>query len=137
MSRRAFFKLTAALDKMLASPEAESRKAVPRALSAARGQESLELLVKVAAGSAPEDERLLALRGSIETVPTLEGLNASSRITHFRKLWPLTFRQDEKDAILAAVGQIKDKSASKFIEEFAPAAAPAAPAAKPATAAAK
>ena len=127
---------TAALDQMLASPEAESRKAVLRALSAARGKESLELLIKVAAGSAPEDERILALCSAIETVPTLEGLDTTARITHFRKLWPLTFRQNEKDAILAAVRQSKDTSAIKFLEEFAP-AAPAAPAAKPATAPAK
>jgi type 1 glutamine amidotransferase len=113
---------TAALDQMLASPEAESRKAVIRALSAARGQESLGLLLKVAAASTPEDERILALRGAIETVPTLEGINSSARINHFRKLWPLTFRQDEKDAILAAVRQIKDRNASKFLEDFAPAA---------------
>lgn len=112
---------TAALDRMLATPEAESRKSVIRALSAARGKESLDLLMKVAAGSTPEDERILALRGAVETIPALEGLKASSRIDHFRKLWPLTFREEEKDAILAAVRQIKDRSASDFLKEFAPA----------------
>jgi hypothetical protein len=106
----------------LAACEVDPTGAEPSALSAARGQESLGLLLKVAAASTPEDERILALRGAIETVPTLEGINSSARINHFRKLWPLTFRQDEKDAILAAVRQIKDRNASKFLEDFAPAA---------------
>jgi type 1 glutamine amidotransferase len=110
-----------ALEKMLAAPEAEPRKAVIRALSAARGKESLELLVKVAAGAGPEDERILALRGAVETIPGIEGLLPADRITHYRTLWPLTFRQEEKDAILAAVRQIKDRSANKFLEDFAPA----------------
>lgn len=128
---------TAALEKMLAAPEAEPRKAVIRALSAARAEESLGLLVKVASGPGPEDERILALRGAVETVPAIEGLGSTDRINHFRTLWLLTFRQEEKDAILAAVRQIKDQSATKFLEEFAPEPAAKAPATPAAPGAAK
>ncbi len=113
------------LDQMLGASEPESRKAVIRALSAARGQESLDLLVKVASGASPEDERILALRGAVETIPSLENLKPSARVDHFRKLWPLAFRQEEKDSILAAVRQIKDKNASRLLEELASPAKPA------------
>lgn len=110
---------TEALDQMLSATDPDARKSVIRALSSARAQESLDLLIKVASGAAPEDERILALRGAVETVPALENLNASARVDRFRKLWPLAFRQEEKDSILAAVRQIKDRSATRFLNEFA------------------
>lgn len=111
-----------ALARMLATPDSEARKNVLRALSAARSRESLELLMKFASESNAEEERILALRGCIETVPTLESVTNNTRVDLFRKLWPLTFRQEEKDAIIAAVRQYWEKSAIKFLEEFAPAA---------------
>jgi hypothetical protein len=108
-----------ALSGMLESPEAGSRKEVLRALSAARARESLDILMGFAAGASADDERILALQGCIETVPTLESTTNKMRVELFRKLWPLAFRQEEKDAILSAVRQYKERSAIQFLEEFA------------------
>ncbi len=103
---------------MLTAPAAADRKDVIRALSAARTEGSLSLLQKTAGRAAEDSERILALRGCIETIPTLDGQTNAGQVTQFRKVWPLTSRAEEKDAILAAIRQLKGKEAEAFLKEF-------------------
>jgi hypothetical protein len=111
----------ALLAKLLTASAAADRKDVIRALSAARTDGSLKLLQKTAESGTDDDERILAMRGCIETIPTIESLSKSGQLSAYRKLWPLTQRAEEKDAIIAAVSQIKGKEADEFMKEFAPA----------------
>ena len=118
------------LAQLLTAPAAADRKDVIRALSAARTDGSLSLLQKTAGNSAANDERILAVRGCIETIPTLDGQSNAGQVSQFRKLWPLASRPEEKDAILAAVRQLKCKESEAFLKEF-DVAKPAAPSAPP------
>jgi HEAT repeat protein len=108
----------ALLAQLLTAPAAADRKDVIRALSAARTEGSLSLLQKTAASATGDDERILAVRGCIETIPTLDGQTNVGQVTQFRKVWPLASRAEEKDAILAAVRQLKGKESETFIKEF-------------------
>ncbi len=109
----------AQLAQLLTAPAAADRKDVIRALSAARTEGSLQLLQKTAGSATGKDERILAVRGCIETIPTLDGQSNANQVTQFRKLWPSATRSEEKDAILAAVLQLKGREAEAFIKEFA------------------
>ena len=117
---------TKTLRSMLASPDVEVRKDIIRALAAARSDGAYTLLKETAEKSTDPTEQILALRGYLDTLAALNNLKPAQRIADYRAAWPLASRQEEKDAILAAVKQIKGKEADKFIEEFSP------PEAKPA-----
>ena len=117
---------TKVLRSLLASPDAEVRKDIIRALAAARSDGAYTLLKETAEKSTEPTEQILALRGYLDTLAALNNLKPAQRIADYRAAWPLASRQEEKDAILAAVKQIKGKEADKFIEEFSP------PEAKPA-----
>ena len=118
----------ALLAQLLTAPATADRKDVIRALSAARTEGSLSLLQKTAGSASAGDERILAVRGCIETIPTLDGQTNAVQVSQFRKLWPFASRSEEKDAILAAIRQLKGKEAETFIKEF-DAAKPATPSA--------
>jgi len=108
----------ALLAQLLTAPAAADRKDVIRALSAARTEGSLNLLQKTAVSATDPSERILAVRGCIETIPTLDGQSNGDQVSQFRKVWPLTSRAEEKDAILAAIRQLKGKEAEAFLKEF-------------------
>ncbi len=114
----------ATLTGLLAAPEPAARKDVIRALGSARTPGSLQLLLKTAASTPTGDERVLAVRGCIETLPALENLTNAARIGHYRAIWAVTSTQEEKDAVIAAVRGIKGKPAEAFLKEFAPPPAP-------------
>ena len=111
---------TKTLRNMLASPDVEVRKDIIRALATARSDGAYTLLKETAEKSTEPTEQILALRGYLDTLAALNSLKPAQRITDYRAAWPLASRQEEKDAILAAVKQIKGKEADKFIEEFSP-----------------
>ncbi len=112
------------LTSLLTNPVSADRKEVIRALSAARSEGSLKLLQQTAERSTDASERILAVRGCIETIPTLESLNRSNKIKQFRQLWKLASRAEETGAILDAVREIGGNEAKSFVNEFAPASAP-------------
>ncbi|MCX6937903.1 MAG: ThuA domain-containing protein [Verrucomicrobia bacterium] len=106
------------LARLLNAPDAADRKDVIRALSAARIEGSLKLLQATAKKATNEDERILAFRGCIETIPAIENLNKIGQIAAYRSLWPLAIRSEEKNAILAAVRELKTNEAQEFLKEF-------------------
>ena len=108
----------ALLTQLLNAAAAADRKDVIRALSAARSEGSFKLLKATASSATGEDEHILAVRGCIETIPTMENLNKSGQIAAYRSLWPLVGREEEKNAILAAVRALKSKEATAFLKEF-------------------
>jgi hypothetical protein len=105
---------------MLASPDAEVRKDIIRALSSARSKGAYTLLLETAQKSTENSEKILSLRGFLETLSSMDGLSSSERVDGFRAAWPLATRQEEKNAILSAAKAMKSKLADKFVEEFAP-----------------
>jgi HEAT repeat protein len=111
---------TKVLRSMLASPDAEVRKDIIRALAAARSEGAYALLKESAKNSKDSSEQILALRGYLDTLAALENLKPSQRVEGYRTAWTLASRQEEKDAILAAVKQIKGKDSEKFLKEFSP-----------------
>lgn len=114
----------ATLNTMLSAPEAAARKDVIRALSSARTTGSLKLLQQTASASIAPDEKILSVRGCIETITSFEIMRPADRVARYREVWPLAERTEEKDAILAAVRELKGKDAEKFVKEFAPEPAP-------------
>ncbi|HTJ78248.1 MAG TPA: ThuA domain-containing protein [Rariglobus sp.] len=111
-----------ALRALLAIPDAGARKEVIRALSAARTEGAFTLLLETAKNTTDTTERILALRGYLDTVDS-QHLNDEKRVAAYRAAWPLASRTEEKDAIIAAVKRINPNNgdAKKFLKEFAPA----------------
>ncbi len=108
----------ALLTQLLNAPATADRKDVIRALSAARTEGSLKLLQKTAGSATDPSERILAIRGCIETIPTLDGQSNAAQVSQFRKLWPIASRAEEKDAIVAAVRLLKGNESAAFLKEF-------------------
>lgn len=106
----------AALRSLLENPDAEKRREVVRALSTARTEGALALLLAHAGSSTASDERILALRGYLDTVANLPFLSRKRQVAGYREAWPLTERQEEKRAILDAVRHIKGSEADAFVK---------------------
>jgi len=118
---------------ILDSRDVGMRKQAIRVLSSARSRASLALLPAIAAQGATAPEKILALRGYIDTIAALPELSDSRRFEAYRSAWKLAVRDEEKEAVRAAVGKIpqkkipKTKEAGEFLKEVhVPATAPAA-----------
>lgn len=138
------FKLLAAIDTpesgakltaLLASGDLESRKQVIRALAAARNITAFPILLAAAEKGQDSTERILALRGFIDTIPVLEGRLIPQKLQDYRAAWKLATRDEEKTAIRDAVAKIDKPEAKRFLEETKPTPTPT-PAPTPAAAAA-
>ncbi len=106
------------LATLLQAPDPNARREALRALSAARTDRSRELLL-AAAGNAPTtEERILALRGFLDTVSADPTTGASQRVLFYRAAWPLATRPEERAAILAAVRQLPPRNSAPFLKEF-------------------
>jgi HEAT repeat protein len=118
---------------ILDSRDVDMRKQAIRALSSARSTASLTLLLAVAARGRSNPEKILALRGYIDTIAAQTELSDTKRFEAYRNAWKLAVRNEEKEAVRAAVGKIpqkkipKTKEAGEFLKEVhVPATAPAA-----------
>ncbi|MDR0353873.1 MAG: HEAT repeat domain-containing protein [Opitutaceae bacterium] len=111
---------TDTLQTLLAAPDAAVRKETLRALSAAQTPEACKLLLAAARNGAAPDERTLALIGAIATLEKLDQ-PAAAKIGEYRAAWPLATRDEERQAIIAAVKKIRAPSATAFLKEIAPA----------------
>lgn len=114
----------AKLSALLASGDVESRKQVIRALAAARNSTAFPILLVAAEKGQDSSERILALRGFIDTVPVLEGRLIPEKIKDYRAAWKLADRTEEKTAIRDAVSKINKPEALKFLEETKPTPTP-------------
>ncbi|MDF9828501.1 type 1 glutamine amidotransferase/HEAT repeat protein [Ereboglobus sp. PH5-10] len=107
----------AVLHSMLTSPDIDARKETIRALSSARGETAYELLLERITAAPGESERLLAQRGAIDTVDHL-AIHANDKVKAYRKLWKTAQTQEARDAIIAAVKNLGNSSAKKFLKEI-------------------
>jgi HEAT repeat protein len=103
-----------ALKAQLASPDVDRRKDIIRALSSVRNQTSMDLLEDSAANGKDPSEKILALRGLLDTVRQMN-LRDEEKVKIWARAWDLAQRQEEKDAIISA---IKDKKGNKEAREL-------------------
>jgi hypothetical protein len=94
------------LAAVLNSPDVEVRKQVIRALSASRNGTSLSLLPVIASTGQSNSEKILALKGYIDTIALLPDLSNDARINAYLTAWKLASRDEEKAAIRSAVKKI-------------------------------
>jgi len=106
----------AALRSMLDIPDNEKRREVVRALSTARTEGALTLLLAHARSSMDSDERILTLRGYLDTLANLPLVSRKRQVAGYRDAWPLAQRNEEKRAILDAVRNIKGSEADAFVK---------------------
>jgi hypothetical protein len=101
---------------MLDIPDNEKRREVVRALSTARTEGALTLLLAHARSSMDSDERILTLRGYLDTLANLPLVSRKRQVAGYRDAWPLAQRNEEKRAILDAVRNIKGSEADAFVK---------------------
>lgn len=112
------------LQTILSSPDADQRKQAIRALAAARSTASLELLPTVAENGQTNSEKILALKGYIDTIGAISDLKDNKRFEAYQKAWKLAVRDEEKAAVRSAVNKIpqkkipKGKEAADFLKEI-------------------
>jgi len=94
------------LAAVLNSPDVEVRKQVIRALSASRNGTSLSLLPVIASTGQSNSEKILALKGYIDTIALIPDLSNDARINAYLTAWKLASRDEEKAAIRSAVKKI-------------------------------
>ncbi len=109
----------AELKKLLQAPSVDDRKEVIRALSTVRNSNSDELLFESAKNGQESSEKILALRGYLDSIQ-VQNLNSSALLDDYKKAWPLAIRQEEKDAILAAIKNMRGEVAKKLLEQISP-----------------
>jgi len=120
------------LQTILSSADADQRKQVVRALSSARSTASIELLPAIAENGQTNSEKILALKGYIDTIGVISDLKDNKRFESYQRAWKLAVRDEEKSAIRSALNKIpakkipKSKEAADFLKEInAPATTPA------------
>jgi type 1 glutamine amidotransferase len=84
----------------LASDSIDRRKEVIRALSTVRKFVPVTLLLDAATRTSDANERILALRGSIDTLYTLAELGNDEKLSTYQRAWSLAARKEEKDALI-------------------------------------
>lgn len=112
-------KAVAGLEAQLGAPSVDDRKIVIRALSATHTPQADTLLLEAATKGSETSEKVLALRGFLDSIHA-QKLGGSKLIDAYKTAWPLAVRQEEKDAILAGLKNMKNKDADKLIEQLNP-----------------
>ena len=107
----------AAIRELLAHPDIERRKELIRALSSVRNDHAFALLIEVAETGADETERLLALRGYLDTLAQRRS-RWSETIQAYGRAYRAAERQEERDAALAALGSYESKEAERLVAEL-------------------
>lgn len=96
------------LDTVFLSTDVDLRKQGIRALSSARNSTSLALLPVIAETGQSNSEKILALKGYIDTIAFLPDvdLGFNARIKAYVTAWKLATRDEEKAAIRSAVKKL-------------------------------
>jgi type 1 glutamine amidotransferase/HEAT repeat protein len=112
------------LQTILSSADTDQRKQAVRALSLARSSASLELLPSIAENGQTNSEKILALKGYIDTIGAISDLKDNKRFEAYQKAWKLAVRDEEKSAVRSALNKIpakkipKSKEATDFLKEI-------------------
>lgn len=111
-------KAKATLNKALHSEDLDQRKAVIRILSSVRNVTSAELLLGAASEAKDPGERMLALRGYLDSLRTRTDLSPDQLFAAYQAALALATEQSEKDAIYAGIKGIKNsKQATEFLKK--------------------
>ena len=105
------------LQTLLKAPSVDDRKSVIRALSQVHVPSGDKLLLQAAAEGPDPSEKILALRGYLDSIRA-QNLRAQSRIEAYRAAWPLATRQDDEQAILDALKNMNNRDAEKAYQEL-------------------
>jgi len=119
----------ATLQGILGGQDVEQRKVVIRALSAARNKTAYNLLPHVAETGSTESEKILSLKGYIDTIGALDDISPQKKVADYRIAWKFATRDEEKSAIRAAVKKIlaRNPDAEVFLKQISVENQPAAP----------
>jgi hypothetical protein len=110
-------KAIANLQTLLQAPSVDDRKSVIRALSLAHAPGGDKLLLQAAAQGTDPSEKILALRGYLDSVRA-QNLHEQQRVEAYRAAWPVATRQDDKQAILDALKNMNGRDAQKAYQEL-------------------
>ncbi|PTX99756.1 hypothetical protein DB346_18230 [Verrucomicrobia bacterium LW23] len=119
-------KASAALGSMLQDPEVDARKEVIRALSSSRAPFAVSLLIGAAKAGKEPSERILALRGYLDTVQDLPS-SGDAKVDLYKAAWPLAERDEEREVILAALKKMNNTKSRKLLETLEPKQDPTSP----------
>ena len=112
------------LKTILFSSDPDLRKQAIRALSSARSAASMELLPLMAQNGQSNSEKILSLKGFIDTIAVNIDLKDDKRFEAYQTAWRLAVRDEEKNAIRSAVNKIPQKKiarikgAAEFLKEI-------------------
>ncbi len=114
------------ISDLLKDPSIDNRKALIRTLSEGRNPGADQLLIQAAKNGTEDSEKILAVRGYLDSIQA-QKVSPDERVAALSQAWALTVRQEERDAILAALKSIRGEPAKKALKEFssAPAITPA------------
>jgi type 1 glutamine amidotransferase/HEAT repeat protein len=115
------------LARLLADADIERRKEVIRALSSARNPKAAQLLLQTAEKAVDETERVLALRGHVDALESLQ-MQTRDKVAAYRRAWKAATRDEERLAILSGVDKLhgnEAKALSKELHQALPSAPPA------------
>ncbi|PTY06923.1 hypothetical protein DB347_10000 [Opitutaceae bacterium EW11] len=108
----------AAIDRLLRDSSVERRKEVIRALSSARNARAAKHLIGVAETGSDETERILALRGFVDSYVAMTEPRPAEKIEAYRRAWKAAQRDEERDAIIAAMDQVESLDGRKAAREL-------------------
>jgi len=108
---------TDALHTQLASPDVGRRKDVIRSLSTVRNQTSLSLLEESAAKGQDPAEKILAMRGLLDTLQRID-LPLGDKLKAYERAWKLASRAEDKDAISSALKNMKKREADALLAKL-------------------
>ena len=106
-----------ALRALLAEPDVERRKELIRTLSSLRNDHAFTLLIEVAENGSDNSERLLALRGYLDTLGQRRN-RWSQTIQAYGRAYRAAERPEEREAALAALASYDSNEARQLTAEL-------------------
>ncbi|MDX2186958.1 MAG: ThuA domain-containing protein [Opitutaceae bacterium] len=104
------------ISRELNNPSMDHRKEIIRALSSVRKYPAVPLLLDAAQKATDSSERILALRGALDTLFGLIELPSLEKFTSYKRAWELSERKEEKDAIIKLTDWLWDAESRKWAE---------------------
>jgi hypothetical protein len=107
----------AGLQGLLQASSVDDRKSVIRVLSSAHNPNADKMLLAAAEHGQVDSEKILALRGYLDSIRA-QNLQVDDQVKAYRTAWPLATRDDDKQAILDALKNLKGNAAKKALSEL-------------------
>jgi HEAT repeat protein len=111
-------KALAATRETLADPNADVHSATVRTLAAWPDAEAAEDVLKLATGTEPEQQQIIALQGYIRLVGLASNRPAPDTIKMYMQAMSAAKRPDEKRRVLAGLGQVRHIAALQAVTPY-------------------